>query len=516
METTATYSLEECINHIGLGKYQWRLITILGFCSMADAVEMMLLAILGPAITCYWPDVTKIQMAALTTGVFAGMMFGAFAFGIIADKYGRRRVIVLSAALNTLFGIFTAAAPSYYWILIARILVGFALSGASQGSTLMLEYLPSATRATLIIVVELFWSLGSIFEYVLGMIIVPLYGWRTLTILSALPISIVAVCMYFVPESPRYFVASGCPEKAEHILKAIALTNKRSLPPGKLQDVHAQEECGSLKNLFHVNYKRTSFLLSFMWMTVAMSYYGLILINTSIMTLLDDTHQSITNTSTIKPNECKMLTTEDYQSLIFTTFGEMLGIPLLLLLLSKFGRRIVCCINFSCASFCFLLFLFISHMEPWVINAITFSARMFISSQFSLMYLYTMEVYPTVIRAIAVGCASSMSRIGAMITPFLAQVLIKHTFSGTIAIYAITTAMAAICAVLLPIETRGRELKQAASDRGNSSTVPVDTTADPWAAAVDNLASLMHINDSAINEGYQPLIQDNVSDEEQL
>ncbi|CAM2709728.1 unnamed protein product [Rotaria socialis] len=91
METTATYSLEECINHIGLGKYQWRLITILGFCSMADAVEMMLLAILGPAITCYWPDVTKIQMAALTTGVFAGMMVGAFTFGIIADKYGRRR-----------------------------------------------------------------------------------------------------------------------------------------------------------------------------------------------------------------------------------------------------------------------------------------------------------------------------------------------------------------------------------------------------------------------------------------
>jgi MFS family permease len=60
-------------------------------------------------------------------------MCGAFIFGIIADKYGRRRVIVTSAILNTVFGIFTAFAPSYYWILIARILVGFALSGASQG-----------------------------------------------------------------------------------------------------------------------------------------------------------------------------------------------------------------------------------------------------------------------------------------------------------------------------------------------------------------------------------------------
>ena len=60
-------------------------------------------------------------------------MCGAFLFGIIADKYGRRRVILASAILNTIFGIFTAFSPSYYWILLARTLVGFALSGAAQG-----------------------------------------------------------------------------------------------------------------------------------------------------------------------------------------------------------------------------------------------------------------------------------------------------------------------------------------------------------------------------------------------
>lgn len=74
MEESPTYSLEECINYIGLGKYQWRLITILGFCSMADAVEMMLLAILGPAIACHWPSITKIQIASLTT-VFVSILF---------------------------------------------------------------------------------------------------------------------------------------------------------------------------------------------------------------------------------------------------------------------------------------------------------------------------------------------------------------------------------------------------------------------------------------------------------
>jgi len=195
-------------------------------------------------------------------------------------------------------------------------------------------------------------------------------------------------------------------------------------------------------------------------MTVAMSYYGLILINTSLMTLLNNNQSLITTeSSTIKTTECKMLTTDDYKSLIFTTFGEMLGIPLLLFFLSHFGRRTICMINFSSASICFALFVLIPRHQPWIINIITFIARMFISSQFSLMYLYTMEVYPTVIRAIAVGCASSMARIGAMITPYLAQVLIKQTFYGTIGIYVLATAIAAFFAFLLPIETRGRELK---------------------------------------------------------
>lgn len=223
--------------------------------------------------------------------------------------------------------------------------------------------------------------------------------------------------------------------------------------------VFHQDECGSVKQLFHANYKRTSFLLAFMWITVAMSYYGIILINTSLMTIFAQPKTSTAATVT-KPSEtCRMLSTEDYISMIFTTFGEMLGIPLLLFLLRRFGRRNICTINFSSACLCFMMFFLVPHREVWMINVVTFIARMFISAQFSLMYLYTMEVYPTVVRAIAVGCASSMARIGAMITPYLAQVLIRETFYGTIGIYAGATAIAACCACFLPIETRGRELK---------------------------------------------------------
>lgn len=195
-----------------------------------------------------------------------------------------------------------------------------------------------------------------------------------------------------------------------------------------------------------------------MWLTVAMSYYGIILINTSLMSL-EKEGLPTNGTQPLPVNTCKMLTTKDYQSLILTTVGEMLGIPLLVILLARYGRCRICFVNFFSATICFALFLFTRPDQSWLINLITFTARMFINSQFSLIYLYTMEVYPTVIRAMAVGCASSMARIGAMITPYLAQVLIKQTFHGTIAIYMMATGLAAVCALLLPIETRGRELK---------------------------------------------------------
>ena len=201
-----------------------------------------------------------------------------------------------------------------------------------------------------------------------------------------------------------------------------------------------------------------------------MSYYGLILINTSLMTSIKSPSLTSQGTGADQTNRCEILTTEDYQAMIFTTFGEMFGIPLLLFFLARFGRRTICTINFSCASLCFALFLVMPLQETWTINLITFIARMFISAQFSLMYLYTMEVYPTVIRAMAVGCASSMARVGAMITPFLAQVLIRQTFTGTIGIYIAATAAAAVFGLLLPIETRGRELKVSVTKGKHRST----------------------------------------------
>ncbi|CAF1546416.1 unnamed protein product [Adineta steineri] len=132
MDTSATYTLEECMNHIGLGKFQWRLFSILGFGTMADAAEVLLLTILGPALQCYWPYITDIRIAALTTCVFSGTLCGGFILGTIADKYGRRRVIVSSAIIVSLSGMLTAFSPSYNYVLLTAFFVGLGMGGLNQ------------------------------------------------------------------------------------------------------------------------------------------------------------------------------------------------------------------------------------------------------------------------------------------------------------------------------------------------------------------------------------------------
>ena len=73
-------------------------------------------------------------------------------------------------------------------------------------------------------------------------------------------------------------------------------------------------------------------------------------------------------------------------------------------------------------------------------------------------YVYTPEYYPTVMRAVGLGTCSAMARIGAIITPFIAQVLLKMSPYLAISIYGTVALLASIACMLLPVETKGRAL----------------------------------------------------------
>jgi MFS family permease len=185
--TAKTYTIDEAVDHMGFGAFQWKLFGLTGLGTIADAMEMMILSILAPALHCDWL-LEDYQQALITTFVFCGMGLSSPFWGKLCDTYGRKTSLILSTFFLFYFGALSTFSPIFIWLLILRGLVGFGIGGAPQSTTLFAEFLPSKHRAKCIVMGNLFWSIGTCFEVVLAILVMPTLGWRWLLGLSSLPL----------------------------------------------------------------------------------------------------------------------------------------------------------------------------------------------------------------------------------------------------------------------------------------------------------------------------------------
>ncbi|KAF6729696.1 Synaptic vesicle 2-related protein [Oryzias melastigma] len=420
--TDDTFMVEDAVEAIGFGTFQWKLSILTGLSWMADAMEMMILSILAPQLHCEW-RLPSLEVALLTSAVFIGMMISSSLWGNISDKYGRKTGLKMSVLWTMFYGVLSAFAPIYGWILVLRALVGFGIGGAPQSVTLYAEFLPMRSRATCILLIEIFWALGTVFEVLLAILVMPTLGWRWLLGLSTIPLFIFAILCFWLPESARYDVLTGNQDKALATLKRIATENGVPMPLGKLIAAR-QEDRGKIKDLFSSHFRCTTVLLWFIWFANAFSYYGLVL-----------------------------LTTE-----LFQEGGACGRLLVTLWAIDRLGRRKTMALCFFVFSLALIpLYGCVGRVSMTVL---IFIARAFIAGGFQAAYVYTPEVYPTATRALGLGTSSGMARVGALITPFVAQVMLEYSVYLALSVYCCCCLFAAIASCALPIETTGRGLQE--------------------------------------------------------
>ncbi|NWI70403.1 SVOP protein, partial [Todus mexicanus] len=368
--TDDTFMVEDAVEAIGFGKFQWKLSVITGLAWASNyAMEMMILSILAPQLHCEW-RLPSWQVALLTSVVFVGMMSSSTLWGNISDQYGRKTVTwhFPHCANMTFFSMFP----------LRRV-------------TLYAEFLPMKARAKCILLIEVFWAIGTVFEVLLAVLVMPTLGWRWLLILSALPLLLFAVLCFWLPESARYDVLSGNQEKALATLKRIATENGAPMPLGKLI-ISRQEDRGKMRDLFTPHFRWTTLLLWFIWFSNAFSYYGLVLLTTEFFQAGDVCSIS-SRRKEVKAKcslTCEYLTEEDYTDLLWTTLSEFPGVLVTLWIIDRIGRKKTMALSFLVFSFCsLLLFLCVGRN---VLTALLFIARAFISGGFQAAYVYTPEV----------------------------------------------------------------------------------------------------------------------------
>lgn len=318
---------------------------------MADAMEMMLLSILAPALHCDWL-LNEWQKASITTVVFCGMMLSGAIWGKLCDTYGRKTCLILCTLFTFYFGALSALSPVFVWILILRGLVGFGIGGAPQAVVLYAEFLPSQHRAKCVILTNVFWSIGAVLEVLLAILVMPTLGWRWLLGFSALPLLVFSVFCGWLPESVRFLLSTGQNKAAQLTLERIANENKTSLPEGTLKAGKVDGRRGHLVDLLAPEHRRTTLLLWFIWFANAFSYYGIVLLTTEIFQIGNACQATQANSQKISPFcYLKCLTYDDYVDLMYTTFAEFPGLFITMAIIELLGRRKTMAVEFIGFSF---------------------------------------------------------------------------------------------------------------------------------------------------------------------
>ncbi|KAL3567183.1 hypothetical protein D5086_032598 [Populus alba] len=301
------YTLDEALACLGFGKFQGLVLAYAGLGWFAEAMELMLLSFVGPTVKSQW-GLSSGQESLLSTVVFAGMLVGAYSWGLVSDNCGRRKGFLGIGVLTSGAGLLSTFSPNYESLVIIRCLVGLGLGGSTVLCSWFLEFVPAPHRGKWMVVFSTFWTLGAISEASLAWLVMQRLSWRWLLAFSSLP-SIALLLFYgIVPESPRYLCMKGRINDAHKILQKMALLNQSELPPGMLvpdSTVGQEEESAPSKHtpllsstrkvivdfksvfssffmLFSSTLIQTTLLLWVLLFGNVFSYYGIILLTSEL------------------------------------------------------------------------------------------------------------------------------------------------------------------------------------------------------------------------------------------
>nr|XP_045016855.1 putative transporter SVOPL isoform X2 [Jaculus jaculus] len=460
------FTVEDAVETVGFGRFHILLFLIMGSTGVVEAMEIMLIAVVSPVIRCEW-QLENWQVAFVTTMVFFGYMMSSILFGLLADRYGRWKILLISFLWGAYFSLLTSFSPSYIWFVFLRTMVGCGVSGHAQGLIIMTEFLPTKFRGYMLPLSQVFWLAGSLLIISLASVVIPTIGWRWLIRIASIPGIVLVMAFKFIPESARFNVSTGNTEAALSTLERIAKVNRSVMPQGQLVEP-ILEKRGRFADLLSGTYLRTTLQIWVIWLGISFAYYGVILASAELLERdlvcgsksksESEVVATVGDSESHSPCHCHLFAPSDYRTMIISTAGEIALNPLNILGINFLGRRLSLSITMGCTALFFLL-LNICTSSAGLIGFL-FMLRALVAANFNTIYIYTAEVYPTTMRALGMGTSGSLCRIGAMVAPFISQVLMSASVLGALCLFSSVCVVCAISALTLPVETKGRALQQ--------------------------------------------------------
>lgn len=171
----------------------------------------------------------------VVSSVLLGSLIGAFVGGILADRLGRRKLLIVSAIVFGLSAVGAALAPSTAVLIIARFVAGIAIGIASFVAPLYIsEIAPVAIRGKLVSINQVALTSGIVISYLIDYAFAGAQAWRWMFALALVPAAAFGIGLAFVPDSPRWLTARGQMDQAKAVLNRIRTPDKVS---GELHEI---------------------------------------------------------------------------------------------------------------------------------------------------------------------------------------------------------------------------------------------------------------------------------------
>ncbi len=428
---------ETALEAVGTGRFQRKLLLTFGLVWAADAMQVLAIGFTAASIAASF-GLTVPQALQTGTLFFLGMLVGAFVFGRLADRIGRRRVLILTILIDALFGIASAFAPDFTWLLALRFLTGLGVGGTLPVDyAMMAEFLPPQKRGRWLVMLEGAWAPGTVLV-ALAALAVQSSGaaepWRVLFFITGAPAIIGLFIRFWVPESPMYLLRQGREAEARTILDSVASANGTTLPAGTLT-LPTPSQGGSI---FSAALRGVTLPVLTVWFLVSMSYYGVF-----VWLPVQLAGQGFGFV-------------RGYWFLVLVALAQIPGYALAAYGVERWGRKP------TLIGFLLLSALGCGLYGLGLSDALVASATLIMSfallGTWGALYVITPELYPTELRATGMGSAGAMARLGGLVAPSLLAPIMAASFAGALGLYAALLVLAAVAVTQIRVETRNRAL----------------------------------------------------------
>ncbi len=422
--------LVDFIDRQPIGGFQIRLLLTCAAVLFLDGFDTQAIGYVAPALAKEW-SLTKAALGPVFSAGLFGLMIGALVFGPLADRVGRKKIIIFSTAAFGLGAFATAFAQDVNTLLAIRFLTGLGLGGAMPNAiALTSEYNPQRRRATMVMIMFCGFSIGAALGGLLAADLIPRLGWRSVFIVGGIaPLLLVPLLAWGLPESVRFLATAGhAQERVAQLLKRVS-PNTAFAPDARFI-VHEAHLAGiPVVHLFREGRTAVTLLL---WVVFFMSLLDIYFLANWLPTVLNDLGSSVSEAAVIG-------------SLL--QVGGVVGTFALGSVIDRFSFRALALVYFG-AVFAVGAIGQLGHSAVAVSIAIFAAGFCVVGGQIAANALAA-GFYPTSVRASGVGWALGIGRVGSIVGPLVGGALLAAKWSTSAVFMA--AAGAALCAALAAV-----------------------------------------------------------------